>query len=360
MNQGRRNDTACQQQLYQRAIEITKSAMAKERGRDFAAAVNEYADAGGIFTEIGRNELDAATQRTLKKKAFTLLQRAEALAAWLDSREAPSTASMALEASTATAIPDSTADTEVQKTEKHIEEMKQELQQLKYSTQIMQADDTSGLNDATKPSEESELDSLKRAVVNEIHGLLKLPEIDSFRKFVPLGSTTAEKAQYAQELKAQVEHLQKELQYEKASHLLASVMRKHKYSKLATDLAEQQRLQVEVEQLRHELQVHQATLEATKQSIVLIAQEKLRVEAESAQQVQSLQNELNSLSSSGRPSRANRTRESRLQWFQGPRGLTKKETESTDDSIRRRSEPSVGSPRHQLSVNEGDAVSVWL
>ncbi|RHY95863.1 hypothetical protein DYB37_008540 [Aphanomyces astaci] len=335
--------------------------MAKERGRDYAAAVDAYVDAGDIFTEIGRNELDPATQRTLKKKAFSLLQRAEALADWLDSHAAPSIS----EATNVAVMASAEAETEVQATEKHIEDMKQELKQLKYTSQIMKADDASDLGEATKASvlpEESALDSMKRAVVNEIHGLLKLPEISTFRQFEPLGSS-ADKEQYAQDLKAQVDHLHKELQFEKASHLLATAMRKHKYSKLASDVAEQQRLQAEVAQLRQELQVHQATLEVTRHSIVQITQEKLRVEAESAQQVQSLQSELQSLAkdttSSRSSSRVDRTKESRMQWFQGPRGLGKKDDDSEDRS-RRQSEPSVGSPRHQLSDTEGDSSSIWL
>ncbi|KAF0774661.1 hypothetical protein AaE_001642, partial [Aphanomyces astaci] len=141
-----RNDIVYQQQLYQRAIDITKSAMAKERGRDYAAAVDAYVDAGDIFTEIGRNELDPATQRTLKKKAFSLLQRAEALADWLDSHAAPSIS----EATNVAAMASAEAETEVQATEKHIEDMKQELKQLKYTSQIMKADDASDLGEATK------------------------------------------------------------------------------------------------------------------------------------------------------------------------------------------------------------------
>ncbi|CAK4696044.1 hypothetical protein LEN26_010215 [Aphanomyces euteiches] len=341
-----------QRQLYERAIEITKSAMAKERARDFDAAVNEYVDAGDIFTEIGRNERDPQIQRTLKKKAFSLLQRAEALADWIDSH-ADTKVREATPASDA-------ADKDVQAAEQHIQAMKQELQQLKYSSQIMQADDSTDLVEATQPPQDeySMRESMKKALVNEIHGLLNLPEINSLRKFEPLDST-ANKAQYAEELKAQVAQLQKELSYEKASHQLTTAVRKHKYSKMASaDQAEQARLQAQVTELRRELEIHQAALEMSRQSIAEITEEKLRVEAQSARQVQSLEHQLNNLSTAN-DSRWKRTQASRMQWFQGPRGLRKQAAEEQQQQPqRRRSEP--GSPRNGAASEEEESTSVWL
>ncbi|KAF0689882.1 Aste57867_18703 [Aphanomyces stellatus] len=365
-----------QQQLYERAIEITKSAMAKERNREFEAAVEDYVDAGDIFTLIGRGESDPAVQRTLKKKAFSLLQRAEALADWLDARAARDDDSDDSDR-LSTASTRAAADAEVDAAEKHIDCMKQELQQLKYSSQIMRADATDEMTQAaTLPTEDPQRETIKRALVNEIHGLLNLPEINAFRTFQPLGSSL-EKEQYAQDLKAQVAQLQRELQVEKASHNLSSAMRKQKYS---ADVEEQRRLQAEVHTLRQELMAHHAALEETRHSIVQITQDKLRLEAQSAQEVQSLQKELHSRASMPytstppppKDSRWKRTRESRMQWFQGPRGLQKDvaeryETPAAVASIpatRRRSDPVPQSPRttstRNLSDGETDSASIWL
>ena len=65
--------------LYETALKIATAAMDDERARRFTTAIDGYAEAGSIFIEIGRQESDARVQKTMKKKAFSLLTRAEAL-----------------------------------------------------------------------------------------------------------------------------------------------------------------------------------------------------------------------------------------------------------------------------------------
>ncbi|OQR97056.1 hypothetical protein ACHHYP_12736 [Achlya hypogyna] len=343
--------------LYEKAIKIATSAMNNERQRKFPDAIDQYAEAGGIFIEIGRRELNATVQKTMKKKAYSLLTRAEALAKWYDKVQHDDKGRL----DDALTQAETETSQEVAKNEAQVEAIQLELRQLKYAAEIRDAADGPALETVTAAPQ---IEGMKLALVNEMHSLLNLPEVDHLRTFKPL-SVDAKKDEYAVELSQKVESLQKELAFEKATHLLSNFVRKKRFqSQASADDDEQRRLQQEVDRLRHELQVHQATLEATRQSIVQITQEKLMQE----EHVETLTTELqraNSHKSMGFFGRK-KSPVNPPGFFLGPRGLKKKNQESAT-AERRRSDPSLASPRgvrRQQSASDGEedkaADSVWL
>ena len=103
--------------------------------------------------------------------------------------------------------------------------MTQELQQLKYASDLR----ASSVEDIAEVTAAPQVQDMKLALVNEMHSLLNLPEVDHLRTFKPL-SEDANKDAYAVELAQQVESLKKELAFEKATHVLGNFVRKEAVS----------------------------------------------------------------------------------------------------------------------------------
>ncbi|OQS00541.1 hypothetical protein ACHHYP_03394 [Achlya hypogyna] len=95
-----------------------------------------------------------------------------------------------------------------------------------------------------QPSIECESDGMRRALVNELHGLLMLPKIEKFHKFKPVTQDA-----YAAKLEDEIESLREELAKQKATHTIAHQMKE----------ADEE----EVMRLRDEIALHKATLAAT-------------------------------------------------------------------------------------------------
>ncbi|EQC38806.1 hypothetical protein SDRG_03765 [Saprolegnia diclina VS20] len=95
-----------------------------------------------------------------------------------------------------------------------------------------------------QPSIETEHDSTRRALVNELHGLLMLPKIEKFHKFKPVTQDA-----YASKLEDEIESLKEELAKQQQTHALA-----HQMKEADED---------EVLRLRDEIALHKATLAAT-------------------------------------------------------------------------------------------------
>ncbi|OQS04114.1 hypothetical protein THRCLA_03618 [Thraustotheca clavata] len=247
--------------LYEKALKVATLGMENERKRNFEDAIEQYAEAGNIFIRIGRSELNGTVQKTMKKKAYSLLTRAEALAEWYDNiqrRSGPDDNKIIMNE----ALNEAQAQTnaEVEENKAQIYSMQREIQQLKYASEIRDAENSESIAQVVVASPSpapEELDGMKLALVNEMHSLLNLPEVNQLRKFQPLQEDATKDAEAVQ-LSEQVDSLKKELAFEKATHLLGNYIRKRRYqANAAADDAEQKVLQAEVDRLRQELVVHQ-------------------------------------------------------------------------------------------------------
>ncbi|KAF0700769.1 Aste57867_8722 [Aphanomyces stellatus] len=121
--------------------------------------------------------------------------------------------------------------------------------------------------DAHAAGVENEGDNKKRALVNELHGLLSLPPIQKFTKLTLASTADGETLKWQNE----VEHLKEQLsQQKRLNEMLA-----------AQDSGDKD----EVERLKHEIALHKATLMAT-QSMM---EEQARREAETRRELLKLQ-----------------------------------------------------------------------
>ncbi|EQC41109.1 hypothetical protein SDRG_02158 [Saprolegnia diclina VS20] len=339
--------------LYEAALKIATAAMNDERARRFTTAIDGYTEAGSIFIEIGRQESDARVQKTMKKKAFSLLTRAEALATWFDKVQVE--ASSGHNISEALTQAEEATSKEVTDNEEQVRVMTQELQQLKYASDLR----ASSVEDIADVTTAPHVQDMKLALVNEMHSLLNLPEVDHLRTFKPL-SEDANKDAYAVELAQQVESLKKELAFEKATHVLGNFVRKKRFQAAASvDDEEQKRLQTEVDRLRAELKAHQAMLaEAPSKrpmTTLLVPTSPRRPTTAPSPQKGGF------FAAFGRKKGGSHAPP---EFFMGPRGLKKQQQDDTSSS-RRRSDPSLQSPRElrrqrSTSGDNTSADSVWL
>ncbi|KDO25897.1 hypothetical protein SPRG_08838 [Saprolegnia parasitica CBS 223.65] len=340
--------------LYETALKIATAAMDNERARRFTTAIDGYAEAGSIFIEIGRQESDARVQMTMKKKAFSLLTRAEALATWFDKVQVE--ASTGLNISEALTQAEEATSKEVTENEEQVRVMTQELQQLKYASDLR----ASSVEEIAEVTAAPQVQDMKLALVNEMHSLLNLPEVDHLRTFKPL-SEDATKDAYAVELAQQVESLKKELAFEKATHVLGNFVRKKRFQAAASvDDEEQNRLQTEVDRLRAELKAHQAMLaEApSKRPMTTILVPTSPRRPPTAQKPSPQKGGF--FAAFGRKKGGSHAPP---EFFMGPRGLKKQQQD--DSSPRRRSDPSLQSPRElrrqrSTSGDNTSVDSVWL
>ncbi|RHY03016.1 hypothetical protein DYB30_007720 [Aphanomyces astaci] len=147
-----------------------------------------------------------------------------------------------------------------------MEAMQAEIAALKLSSQgmvqKMEADITptiavaSSSSDAPSQPEpvETEGDGKKRALVNELHGLLKIPPIKTFTKLQVASTSDGAALQWQNE----VEHLKTQLEQQKRLNEM-----------LAAQDSSSRSDKDEVERLKHEVAVHKATLQAVMEEQML-------------------------------------------------------------------------------------------
>ncbi|CAK4084018.1 unnamed protein product [Aphanomyces euteiches] len=121
----------------------------------------------------------------------------------------------------------------------------------------------------SQPDPESEGDLKKRALVNELHGLLHLPPIKTFTKLTHDPATTDGATLH---WKNEVENLKAQLDQEK------------RLNDMLKSQSSDQSSQDEVERLKHEVAMHKATLAATQ----TMMEEQLRREAQTQEELKLL------------------------------------------------------------------------
>nr|CCA19234.1 AlNc14C66G4682 [Albugo laibachii Nc14] len=212
--------------LYTKAIQLAQKAVTEERQRHVREAIRNYVQAGEYLTEIGRKQSNHRVQYTLKKRAFALLRRAEALAEWIEERNEQETSYPA----------EVTKNDAIAVQEEHLGEKRFALTTLRAQNERMEerVDKLAGIlqarrrfrklvgshraqkwpgNERHKATFETQNqeegvnvdgnesnaekshkakmpkdDTKKLVLVNELHAYLGLPELDQFTDFKPLST----------------------------------------------------------------------------------------------------------------------------------------------------------------------------